>query len=346
MRADRLFRQFILRHLLQERARTLATIVGIALGVGVVVAIQLTNASSVRGFETALATVAGKATIEIVGSGGIDETLLPSLGWLREFGAASPIIEGEMAIVEGSGPRTERRAEALKVLGVDILRDLTLRDYVVAASQTTNAAPVVDARLTQQQFLELLTSPRSVVITEKLAGRRGLALGSEIRLMAGDRVSAYVVRGLLADQGPARVMDGSFVLMDIAAAQLAFERLGRLDRIDVLLHDAGGSATIDSTLERIASRLPAGLGAQRPSRRSQQVERMLAAFHLNLAALSWVALVVGLFLVYNTVTISVIARREEIGTLRALGVKRRCLASPAPSWASASAVCWQISRWA
>ena len=50
---------------------------------------------------------------------------------------------------------------------------------------------------------------------------------------------------------------------------------------------------------------------------------MLAAFHLNLTALSWVALVVGLFLVYNTVTISVIARREEIGTLRALGVTRR-----------------------
>ena len=49
---------------------------------------------------------------------------------------------------------------------------------------------------------------------------------------------------------------------------------------------------------------------------------MLAAFHLNLTALSWVALVVGLFLVYNTVTISVIARREEIGMLRALGVTR------------------------
>ena len=50
---------------------------------------------------------------------------------------------------------------------------------------------------------------------------------------------------------------------------------------------------------------------------------MLAAFHLNLTALSWVALVVGLFLVYNTVTISVIARRSEIGMLRALGVTRR-----------------------
>src|SRR3712207_2596002 len=144
--------------------------------------------------------------------------------------------------------------------------------------------------------------------------------------MAGDRVNRFVVRALLADEGPARVMDGSFVLMDIAAAQLAFERLGRIDRLDVQLTAAGeapDAAAIDAALAALSARLPAGLAAQRPSRRGQQVERMLAAFHLNLTALSWVALVVGLFLVYNTVTISVIARRDEIGMLRALGVTRR-----------------------
>ncbi|MGQ0734160.1 MAG: FtsX-like permease family protein [Acidobacteriota bacterium] len=318
-----LFSRFIVRRLAQDRVRTVTTIVGIALGVAVVLAIQLTNASSVRGFEAAITTVAGRTTVEIVATGGVDETLIPSLGWLREVGAASAVIEGEMAIVVGQEQRA-RRAEALKVLGVDILRDLTLRDYAVGAAELGAGEPLITGAegLTPQQFLELLTSPRSIVITEKLARRRGYALGSEIRLMAGDRVNAYVVRGLLKDEGPARVMDGSFVLMDIAAAQLAFDRLGRVDRIDVVLPEASGSAAIDAALADLTARLPAGLTAQRPARRSQQVERMLAAFHLNLTALSWIALVVGLFLVYNTVTISVIARRGEIGALRALGVTR------------------------
>lgn len=329
MRGDGLFRQFVLRRLLQERVRTLTTIGGIALGVGVVIAIQLTNASSVRGFETALETVAGKATIEVVGTGGVDEARLPDLGWLREFGAASPVIEGEMAIVEEGEASGARGVEALKVLGVDILRDLALRRYVVGAhalderpAEAMAAARAASeaAALTQQQFLQLLTSPQSIVITEKLARRRGYAVGSEIRLMAGDRVNTYVVRGLLADEGPARVMDGSFVLMDIAAAQLAFARLGRIDRIDVMLRDGADTAAVDAARDQIAARLPQGLTAQRPARRGEQVERMLAAFHLNLTALSYVSLVVGLFLVYNTVTISVIARRDEIGTLRALGV--------------------------
>ena len=136
------------------------------------------------------------------------------------------------------------RSEAVKVLGVDILRDLTLRDYAVAERQATSGESdgPLDA-LTSQQFLELLTSPRSIVITEKMARRRGYALGDEIRLMAGDRVNTFVIRALLKDEGPARVMDGSFVLMDIAAAQLAFDRLGRVDRLDLQLTTEDGASS-------------------------------------------------------------------------------------------------------
>lgn len=334
----RLFRQFIVRRLALEPARTITTIAGIALGIAVVIAIQLTNASSVRGFETALDTVSGTAAIEVTGTGGVDETLLPSLGWLREFGRVSPVIEGDMALVTGARQRDQRlpRTEAVKVLGVDILRDRTVRDYAVAAYVTgeggtaTSGAPAPS--LSSQSFLELLTSPQSVVITEKLARRRGYQLGGEIRLLAGDREQTYVIRALLEDKGPARVMDGNFVLMDIAAAQLAFDRLGRVDRLDVQVVHQGGaldasraptSAELAAAESAIAARLPAGLSATTPARRGRQVEKMLAAFHLNLSALSWVALVVGLFLVYNTATVAVLTRREEVGVLRALGVTRR-----------------------
>ena len=320
----RLFKQFILRPLASEKIRTATTIIGVALGVAVVVAIQLTNASSVRGFETALETVAGKTAVEIVGTAGMDETLLPSLTWLRDYGEISPIIEGNAALVMGEINPSRRQTEAVRILGVDILRDQPFRDYQlldIGNAKSEGASPPDTAdEITTQKFLELLTDERSVVITEKLARRRGFQVGGEIRLMIGDRVTAHVVRALLKDEGPARVLDGNFMLMDIAAAQLAFDRLGRIDRLEVLVPDG---ADLYATLEAIAARLPPGVTAQRPSRRSQQVETMLAAFHGNLTALSWIALIVGLFLVYNTITISVVARRREIGTLRAIGLSRR-----------------------
>src|SRR3989337_4073391 len=98
----RLFHQFIVRPLASEKIRTATTIIGVALGIAVVIAIQLTNASSVRGFETALETVSGKTAVEIIGAGtGVDESRLAQLSWLREFGVISPVIEGTAALGTG-----------------------------------------------------------------------------------------------------------------------------------------------------------------------------------------------------------------------------------------------------
>ncbi len=57
--------------------------------------------------------------------------------------------------------------------------------------------------------------------------------------------------------------------------------------------------------------------------RQGSVEQMTSAFRLNLTALSLLALVVGMFLIYNTMTFSVVRRRSLFGTLRCLGVTPR-----------------------
>ena len=108
---------------------------GIGLGVAVVVAIQLTNASSLRGFETALNTVSGRASLEIIGTGvGVEEQQLTTLGWLRDYGDAAPVIEGDLILREEGRP-----TETLRLLGVDVLRDRSFRDYPLAQSPTLTA---------------------------------------------------------------------------------------------------------------------------------------------------------------------------------------------------------------
>ena len=300
-----LLRTFILRRLAQQPLRSAITILGVALGVAVVVAIRLTNASSLRGFETALDTVAGRASLEIAGTGvGVDERVLNDLLWLDEYGRVAPVIEGELAVRRAGAP-----AETLRLLGVDVLRDRSFRDYPLAGDDDVRSV----------DLLRRLADPSSAILAEKFAAPHGLAVGSSLDVLAGDRPATLTVRGLLKDEGPARVLDGHFVLMDIAGAQALLDRLGRIDRIEIRLDDP---AAIDQAEQAIAARLPAGLAVQRPSQRGRQVEQMLSAFHLNLTALSYIALVVGLFLVYNTISVAVLSRRDEIGVLRALGVSR------------------------
>jgi putative ABC transport system permease protein len=300
-----LFKQFILRALVRDRVRAGVTALGISLGVGVMIAIRLANVSALESFRAATESVAGETSIQIKGvAGRFDELIIADLGWLKDYGQASPVITGHARNDSG---------EYLEVLGVDVLRDRSLRRYRLLRLSAESAEP------STREFLLLLADSRAVILTEKFARRNNLSIGSPILLTIGDKRSEFVVRGLLADEGPARSLD-NFALMDIAAAQLAFDRLGLLDRLDVKLKL--GVAREQAEME-IAARLPENMVAARPDAAYGQVARMIAAFHFNLTALSSIALLVGLFLIYNTVSISVITRREEIGTLRAIGAGRR-----------------------
>ncbi len=306
----KLFKRFILRALARDLVRSSITALGISLGVGVMIAIRLANTSALDSFRTATESIAGETSLQVTGAAGrFDEQMLRDIGWIREYGVASPVIEG-YAMTEGEG-------EFLQVLGVDVLRDSQLRRYqLLKLGADSTGAAEVGAR----DFLLLLADPQAIVLTEKFASRRNLSIGDKLPLIVGDERREFVIRGLLSDQGPARALDGNFVLMDIAAAQWAFDRIGFLDRVDIRLKDG---LDPEAARAEIASRVPSGLTITSPESSFGQVEKMISAFHFNLNALGSIALLVGLFLIYNTISISVITRRGEIGILRAVGTSRK-----------------------
>ncbi len=316
----RLFSQFILRALAREKMRSAITALGISLGVGVAIAIRLANASALESFRAATDSIAGETSIQITGNAGrFDEMLLADLDWLRGYGQVSPVITGFAMIdlgnrAESSGHATTTvRGPFLQVLGVDVLRDRLLRRYRLLRVGENGSEP------TTRELLMLLADPQSVVLTEQFARRHRISIGGRIALLIGDARREFVVRGLLLDEGPARALQGNFALMDIAAAQLAFNRIGLLDRADVKLKRGLDISVAEAEIE---SMLPRGLRVLRPETEYGQVEKMIAAFHFNLTALGSIALLVGLFLIYNTVSISVITRRQEVGALRAVGASR------------------------
>ncbi len=110
-----------------------------------------------------------------------------------------------------------------------------------------------------------------------------------------------------------------YTVLDIADAQTIFQTYGRLDRIDIFLNP---KQNLEAAERQIRSILPAGYELLKPGARSDENRRMLRAFRWNLRVLSYISLVVGAFLIYNTISISVVRRRTEIGILRALGTSR------------------------
>ncbi|CBE70128.1 conserved membrane protein of unknown function [Candidatus Methylomirabilis oxygeniifera] len=295
----------ILRHLWTSPVRVLVTVTGVAIGIATFTAIQTTNESVLRSFTRAIDLVAGRATLEISGGElGVDERLLPAVQRLDGVSAAAPIIQTVAAVADQPG-------EALVLIGVDLFAEDPFREYRLVASD-------------RPPQIEELLSPNVIFVTAAFAEAHGLQKGGHLTLLVGSRRQRFNIKGLLAPQGPARAFDGNIAILDIAAAQEAFGKIGRLDRIDLVTDER---VPLDEIRARLANVLPTYLTVQRPDRRGHQVEKMLRAFRLNLTALSAIALLVSLFLVYNAVSLSVLERRRQIGILRSLGLTRGALAA-------------------
>ncbi len=299
-RSLRLARWLAWRPLARDAARSLVTILGVALGVAVTLAISLANDGVLAAFRNSLDHVAGRTQLEVsAGEPGFDESLFPVIAGTAGVASAAPVLQAVMSVSGEAG-------DTLLVLGVDVLGDTAFREY---------RGPTPDLA----EPLRLLTDPDAILLGARYARAHSIAVGGTLRLNTPTGPKDFTVRGLLADEGVARTMDGQVAVLDIAAAQVHFGKLGRLDRVDVLLQPG---ADLERVAARLRGRLPAGIVVQRPEARNAQVEQMLGSFQLNLFVLSLIALFVGAFLVYNTMTVSVVRQRRQIGILRSLGMSR------------------------
>jgi putative ABC transport system permease protein len=297
-----LVRLFSLRHFSREKWKSGLTIAGIALGVAVFISIRISIHSALDAFRSTVDHVAGKTHLEVISPGkGFDENLFPPIKKTEGIVAATPVVQ---YVAQCSPPINQ----PLLVLGIDIFSDQYFRDYQF------------EGEADSQRLLEFLLQPRTIAITKTLAEKFGLGQGSRLNLLIGSQEVSFIVKGIMVEEGPAKALGGNFAILDIAHAQEAFDKVGLLDRIDLLVDPRASPEAVAGVLKKT---LPPDITVRRPRTRNTQVENMIGAFRLNLTALSFVSLFVGMFLIYNSMSISVIRRRREIGIIRSVGVSER-----------------------
>ena len=293
-----LFTALILRPLIRDPFRTLITILGVAVGVAVFLSIRLANEQTMMSFTESVDLVLGRADAVIRAEGmEFDETHFENLHVLRKQIKAYPVIEG-YGIESTSG-------EVVEIIGTDLLQDSGIRDFSLKTKEKD-----------LKGLLPLIMDPAGVILPEKFIPNVQFKAGSSLKFLIKGKEKELKVNAVLENKGIGKALNGNFALMDIAAAQNVFEKFGRLDRIDIQFLQP---TKFDAMQKKISALLPGHLQVERPQRKSQQVEKMLRAFQYNLTALSFVALLVALYLIYNMIALSVVRRRVEIGTLRALG---------------------------
>ncbi|GAC1427010.1 MAG: FtsX-like permease family protein [Candidatus Velthaea sp.] len=304
-----LFQALVLGHMTANRLRTSVTVFAVALGVSIALAIDLANATAVASFASSVNVVSNHVNLQVLGIGrGFEDRTILRVQDVPGVTYASPTVED--SIVVGAKAGDPLSGEILHVLGVDLLRPLP-GDQTGAIGTPGSLAQSGGA-----PDPYVLVNGHGAFVSARIARKYAWTRGSTIHALAGDRSVALLVAGIIPENVAG--VDSSVVFVDIATAQELFDKRGRLDRIDLIVDPA----RVRATAAAVSRVIPAGTRAIEPAVRTGEIRRMLRSFQLNLSALSYIALLVGMYLIYNTVAISVVQRRPEIGTLRALGARR------------------------
>ena len=294
-------------YLLRHPWQLALALLGICIGVAVMVAVDLANESSRRAFLLSMDAINGEASHQIIaGPAGVDETVYTKLRVEHGIRSIAPVVSGYIRYKDTT----------LRVLGVDLFAEREFRNYSLSGR---NENSVVDSRAAGGSaagvISRILTTPGALLTSERTAETLGLEIEDEFRVMAAGFEYDAVLAGKFAAEAQGRL--DNLLITDISSAQQWFGMRGRLTRIDVRI------PADDEVLQRqIDVILPPDTQLLSAAGRTQTTMDMSKAFMTNLTAMSLLALLVGVFLIYNSVAFAVLQRRGLIGVLRALGLTR------------------------
>ncbi len=294
-----LFFKLIVRPLLREPMRLALTIAAVALGVAVVLAIDLAGNAAAGSFRSSMESLAGDNDLEIVATGSVPEAVAGTISRLPFAIQISPRIE-DYAVIAATG-------QTVPVIGLDLVAE---GSHLLSNAKIEPGKPGLQSSDDRPE--SDLFAADSIWVNASFPAKPG----DTVSLVINDHTFNATVRGRYPDAGS----QDPAILMDIAAAQVATGRLGRIDR---LLAKLPPGANIQEWAGRLAKSLPSGVTVRPQGTGTDENRKMLAAFRWNLRLLSYIALVVGAFLIFNTISVSVVRRRAEIGIVRALGATQR-----------------------
>jgi putative ABC transport system permease protein len=278
------------------------TVVAVACGVALVCSIDLVNRAVYAAFVEIIDTMAGRASL-VVSAG--DGALIPED--VAETVRNVPGVELAVPVVSSWAFATDASGEQLTVHGIDVTNDEAVRVYEPAESSPALDDPIL-----------FLNHRDSVVLTDSFASRHGLSLNDPVELDTPTGRRRFVVRGLLAPRGIARVQGGNLVVMDLPAAELAFTQRGLVNRVDVVVNR---DASIPAVRDAVLTVLPPGLRVEAPEERRVDLQRVMHSVQTLLQAVGIFGLFAAFLVAYSRLSTVFEARMKELAVLRAVGVR-------------------------
>lgn len=297
--------------------RTVLTCLGIVLGVAVMLAISVTNDSTLRSIRSVFDQASGKASLYVESSSadgqGFNQAALDRVRSLDGVVTAAPSVEASTLLARDAASwqialsmNGQAANNTLRLVGVDPAIDQAVRIYTLTGGRW------------------LRGKAYEAVVTEKYAADKNLKLGDDLVILSPGGQERLRLVGVIKRDGAGLLNDGTVAFAPLSVVQDVFERGHDLDAVDIVTtaEIANHPDQLASLKARLAGRLGRDFSVSYPAARGQLVTQMLSTYQNGLSFFSVVALFVGAYLIYNAFGMTVLERTREIGMLRALGATR------------------------
>ena len=261
----------------------------VSLGIGLAVAIHTVNRSALSEFGRALDTVNGQSSVQLVSSSGdFPDTLFDEV-----------VSRQQQLGIRAVSPVLERATLPVRVLGLDIFQ---------AGRVTSALLPSVSEELRMSMFAQ-----DAIFLSAMALKELNLAVGDDLLLALGGKKISFKVAGLVPGAA-----GQSLAVMDLGVAQWRLDGLGQLSRLDIQLSEGRSLKDLAAALEK--SNL--GLKLVTAEDRDRRMSNLSRAYRVNLSVLALVALFTGAFLVFTTISFSVLRQQSQLALLSVLGAGR------------------------
>lgn len=303
---------FAIRSLLHRRVRTALTIAGVALGVGVLYASLATSAGIDGSIDRTVRDLVGRADLRVaaLGEAGLGQATVAAIAGTPGVAIVSPEIQVRTFLqrdpaVPATVPEAAGYRDPVAVLGVDPAAYPSVHAPAIAAGSMLKAG-----------------GPAGIVMTERLASETGLGVGSSVTLLgsAASGPVTYPIVGIVAGDGPVPGALGRSILMPLPTVSTIFD-VTAATRVDLVAAPAASPAAIADELKTRITGQPYVLST--PADIAASLTASTADFRGLTALIAAIALFIGAFLIFNTLSMTVGERVRDVGLLRAAGTTRR-----------------------
>lgn len=288
--ADRTLLLSSVRYLRRHRWQALLGLLGVALGVAIVLAVDLANSAARGSFEASAQQLRGAATHRLVNpAGDVPQDLYRQLFTAPGAPPIAPAIDVRIGIDGYEG--------RLRLIGLDLFAEGRFRAVLGESVQG------------QAGLGDWLSRPGATIISAAAADALKLEVGDTLDTRHRGRDYQLHIEAIHPDRSNT---GRDLLIVDIATAQALTGMRDGLSHIDLIL-DSAQQAWVEA-------RLPPAVMLVDAKQQAEGIAGMSAAFELNLTAMSLLALLVGMFLIFNAMNFSIVQRHNLIGRMRALGV--------------------------